>query len=315
MVRVPQGDIYIDRLVRMSQMCYYYTKSLNLAAKNVYLQSKPTPMLVLSTGSLYRYGLNRIFEFTKEAGYDAIEIVLNDIYDTRDGNYIKGLMKDYDLPVAAITMPVNNSPNKVHFAVELAEQLESDVVTLRPPLFTDFKFTQWFKNNLPKMQNETKTQIAVENVPAGRGFFLPQFSLRNIEDLKRFTHTSLDTSHLVTQKLHLLKVYEMIKRRLSYVHLSNWHKGDEHHMLDEGLLPLESFLTHLKRDGYDGPISIKLNLRAMGAGDNDAVRRNLQKCKKFYERYYVETQDISKESKVSEKEKKEKEKEKEEVEA
>lgn len=47
-------------------------------------------MISLHTSSLSKYGLNRIFEFARDAGFDGIEIAVdkND-YDTQNAEYIK----------------------------------------------------------------------------------------------------------------------------------------------------------------------------------------------------------------------------------
>ena len=64
-------------------------------------------MLILSTDSLKGYGLNRIFDFAKEAGYDGIELVLETrIYDTQNVDYINSLVKEYGVPVVAVPLPV-----------------------------------------------------------------------------------------------------------------------------------------------------------------------------------------------------------------
>ena len=82
-------------------------------------------------------------------------------------------------------------------------------------------------------------------------------------------------------------IYETLKTRLSYIHISNWHKNNEHWMITEGLLPLESFLTKLAKDGYQAPISLKMNLETCGDEDLKQIKSNLKKCKEFYEEYFL----------------------------
>ena len=65
-----------------------------------------------------------------------------------------------------------------------------------------------------------------------------------------------------------MRAYQSVKKHLTFIHLSNWHKNNEHWLLHEGLLPLESFLTKLAKDGYEGPISLKLNLENIGEGQS-----------------------------------------------
>jgi sugar phosphate isomerase/epimerase len=244
-------------------------------------------MLVLSSGTLYKYGLNRIFEFAKETGFDGVEVILNNVIDTRDADYLKQLKEYFGLPIAAFVTPQNNTPKKLAQALELAHALEVPRLIVRSPLFSEARLAHWFRTQLPKLQNDTSVQLCVENPKAGTSFFLPQFAVRSIEDLRRFAHISLDTSHLVSHRLLLLHVYKLINKRVSYIHLSNNFQGKEHWRLEEGDLPLQSFLTYLKQNGYDQPISLKLSLEAVEAGDTAKVKKRLAAAKEFYDRYFV----------------------------
>ena len=49
-------------------------------------------MLTLSTDSLKGYGLNRIFEFAKDADFDGIDLAVDPtVLDTQNSGYIKEL--------------------------------------------------------------------------------------------------------------------------------------------------------------------------------------------------------------------------------
>ncbi|MBP6085035.1 sugar phosphate isomerase/epimerase [Candidatus Gracilibacteria bacterium] len=247
-------------------------------------------MLCLTTGCLYKYGLNRIFEFTKDAGFEGIDVILNDIFDTRDPDYLLRLQEFFKLPIVSLSLPSDASPKRFQAALEIAEAGNIGLLNARAPLFTDIRYSQWFKNEIPKIQKRTKVKIAIENPPATTGFFLPQYSLRNIEDLRRFDYICLDTCHLASQKLPLLRVYKIIRKRLEFVYISNFHNGLSNQPLDEGEIPLESFLTHLRKDNFTKPICIKFNLEAMGAGDKNKVMENLRRAKSFYEEYFLKKQ-------------------------
>ena len=63
------------------------------------------PTLALSTGSLHNYGLNRVWGFAAEAGFDAIEVMIDAKWDTRQGAYLRSLVADFGLPIAALHTP------------------------------------------------------------------------------------------------------------------------------------------------------------------------------------------------------------------
>lgn len=46
-------------------------------------------MLLLSSQSFPRYGLERFFDFAKKAGYKGVEISVNANYDTQNVEYLK----------------------------------------------------------------------------------------------------------------------------------------------------------------------------------------------------------------------------------
>jgi len=62
-------------------------------------------MLGLSTGSLYTYGLDRVFGLAKEAGFDGIEVLVDRRWDTRQADYLRHLMDRHGLPVVSLHSP------------------------------------------------------------------------------------------------------------------------------------------------------------------------------------------------------------------
>jgi len=105
-------------------------------------------MLTLSSGSLYKYGLARIFAIAKEFDFEAIELVINpDCYDTYHEDYLRELINSTGIPIVGIATPVVTSKAKtIRNALTLAENLNIPNLIVRPPFFTDFRFTSWFKN-------------------------------------------------------------------------------------------------------------------------------------------------------------------------
>ena len=63
------------------------------------------PTLALSTGSLHTYGLNRAWGFAADAGFDAVEVMIDAKWDTRQPAYLRALMAEYGLPIAALHTP------------------------------------------------------------------------------------------------------------------------------------------------------------------------------------------------------------------
>jgi sugar phosphate isomerase/epimerase len=246
-------------------------------------------MIVLSTDSLKGYGLNRIFKLVKDAGWDGIDLYVDSHdFDTQDTDYVKELMDQYDLPVVSIQTSKNSTASGIMEAVEMAKALKTKVIVVQPPKMFNFKYTKWLTDEVPKIRQREEISIALENAPNETFLgFIPEHALNNLNELRKFKHAALDTTRVAQKKDDLIRVFNILRKYLVHVHVSNVKKGKGYALPDEGILPLESFLTKLKQEGYRGAISFKINPKFLQAGDNKKVLHHMADCKKFYEDYFV----------------------------
>lgn len=245
-------------------------------------------MIALHTSSLHKYGLGRIFDFAKEAGYDGIEVAVDkNNYDTQNAEYIKKLSQQYKLPIVALHTPANGNEKSVEHVIEMAVYLKCPVVVITPPKIMDFKFTHWLKKEVPRLRKKKHIQIALANA-GGKTFlgFLPERALNNITDLKKFGMIALDTTATHSKKSDLIRFYEHVKKLVVHIHLSNVRKHKEYSLPNEGILPLESFLKKLKDNKFDGAISVRVKPTELSAGDDEKVVKTLKKVKDFIEDYF-----------------------------
>lgn len=246
-------------------------------------------MIALHTNSLHKYGLNRIFEFAKEAGFDGIEIgVDKNDYDTQNAEYIKKLSDEFNLPIVALHSPENGSAASVQHVVEMAVYLKCPVVVITPPKLLDFKFTNWLKKKTPILRKKKHIHIALLNAPGKTVLgFLPDRAMNSISDMKKFGMAALDTSSAASKKWgNLMSVYGHLKKLIVHVHLSNINKHKEYSLPNEGVLPLESFLKKLKSNNYKGAISVRVRASQLHAGDDEKVIATLKKVKKFIDEFF-----------------------------
>ena len=112
-------------------------------------------MLLLSTSSLAGYGLHKMFQLVKEAGYDGIDLVVdNENYDSWDKEYLKKISKESGIRIISISAPSQKlNEEKVHELITLATELGAKIVTFSPPHISD-KNVKWFKNLLPTLKQE-----------------------------------------------------------------------------------------------------------------------------------------------------------------
>lgn len=246
-------------------------------------------MLALSTDSLKGYGLNRIFQMVKEAKYDGIDLAIDPKnYDTQNAEYIRSLVDETGLPVLGIQTPQVSSPKKIQEAVAMAKLLGTRVIVIQPPKIFDFKFIQWLKNEIPKIRQRENISIALENAPSQTFLgIIPEHAMGNIMDMKKFKHACIDTTRVAQKRDDLIRVYKALKKFLVHVHLSNVRAGRQYAALEKGILPIESFLTKLKQDGFPGSISLKINGKFLDAGDDQKVMKALTQEKLFFDTYFT----------------------------
>ncbi|MCC6643509.1 sugar phosphate isomerase/epimerase [Candidatus Peregrinibacteria bacterium] len=246
-------------------------------------------MLAICSESFRGYGLNRIFEFIKKSGFDGLDLTIDPKnFDSQDPSYIKELVDKYQIPVLAISTPITGSAKKIESAVDMAKTLGTKVIVIQPPRIFDFKYASWLKNEIPKIRQKENISIALENAPSETFLgIIPEHSMANVVDLKKFKHVCIDTTRVATRKDDLIRTYKALKPYLVHVHLSNVKNGVPYSTPESGILPIESFLTKLKQDGFPGTISIKINSKFLALGEDAKILKELKALKDFYDTYFT----------------------------
>ncbi len=276
-------------------------------------------MIALSTGSLYSYGMARVFELAAQAGYDGIEVLVDHRWDTRQPVYLRRLSADHGLPIVVVHSPfVIEAPGwpadqlgRLQHTVALAQEVGAPTVVThlpfrlhaivghwhayRPrhfflpmPLPRREPYYHFLRNGMAELEAETGITVAVENMPSKRflGLKINGYWFNSPVELESFPHLTLDTTHLGTWGLDPLEVYEQLRERVVHVHLSNYD-GREHRLPPDGHLSLAGLLRHLARDGYQGVVTVETDPDALDAGDEAkclaALRRALEFCRSHFE--------------------------------
>ncbi|MFA6917391.1 MAG: sugar phosphate isomerase/epimerase [Candidatus Gracilibacteria bacterium] len=261
-------------------------------------------MIILSTDSLRGYGLNRIFELAKAAGYDGIDVAIDfGLFDTCNGEYLAKLSEEHGIPIHAISAPMQVRSDRVKQIVDIAKQVKAKVVILQPPKILDFKMASWLKNEIPRLREKEFISIALENAPAETFLgFIPLHTMSNTEELRKFKHISLDVTRIGETRKDLMRAYALFKKYLVHVHLSNIYHGKKYAPPQEGIMPMESFLTKLKQDRYPGAISIKVSPKFLHVGEDGKVVESLKEIKKYYDKYYTKVEAVEKDESEAPKE-------------
>ena len=247
-------------------------------------------MFLLSTDSLRGYGLNRIFKFAKEIGFDGLEIALDlRQFDTQNAEYLNELKEEHGLPIRVVRTFPDSTIKQSSLAFDIARDVGAKTVVLEPPRLFDFKYKSWLKKQVPLLRKKYGFHVALKNGPSEYLWgVLPGRSMSSIPEMQNFKEVCLDVSNLYEKKLDLIRAYEILKPYLVHVHLSNVLRGKDHSLPEDGTMPVESFLTKLCKDKYEYDISLLVRPRLLDAGDDKLMVKNLEKTLKYMNRYWRE---------------------------
>ncbi len=265
-----------------------------------------TNQVLLSSGSLRNYGLDRVFEIAARCGYDGVELIVDERTDSVHGGYLRQLAERYSIPVPVVHAPFTflDPPGwekdelfRLVRSVRLAEEIQARSVVLHTPFYTDRAFIRWLKEDLEEFQEKNTVSILVENMPCYRkvggrlgkllsipdlaerdrqgfwklvpDFFLPRcFPLSGLEKMAQFPRIILDTTHLGTAGIDPVAAYDRLRNRIDHIHLSNYD-GREHLELRTGVLDLAAFLRHVAASGYRGGYCLEIMPEYFPADDEE----------------------------------------------
>ncbi len=245
--------------------------------------------VVFSTGSLHPFGLERVFGWAAEAGFDGVEIMMDDRWDTHQPAYLAGLVERHRLPILALHPPIYagawrlGREETLVRSARLARRVSCPLVVAHPPP-PGRPLRRWAQGPLAAAREEVT--VAVENMPAnGPGFFgVRRASCHLPEHLAGVGEVTLDTSHVGASGVDLLAAREVLAGQLRHVHLSDSNLvlgKDDHRLPGRGKLPLVPFLAALAADGYPGAVSLELKPWPLGTPDPKVILERMRAALDF----------------------------------
>jgi sugar phosphate isomerase/epimerase len=247
--------------------------------------------VVFSTGSLYPFGLERVYAWISEAGYDGVEIMLDERWDTHQEDYLRDLVERHGVPILALHPPLRRGawglgPEETLVRVaRLASRMEVPVVVAHPPP-PGRPLERWKAGPLREAR-EQGVVVAVENMPQSRSagmFNVRRKSCYSPEHLASVGQVTLDTSHAGASRVDILRAHSVLAAQLRHIHLSdsNLEVGrDEHRLPGKGRLPLKPFLAALGASGYPGAVSLELKPWPLGTPDPGPILERMRAALRF----------------------------------
>jgi sugar phosphate isomerase/epimerase len=233
-----------------------------------------------------------------------VELVATPEVLLRGGSYVHRLSVEYGLPVLSLHPPVlffypwYSFQKLVSRLVDLAQETGCPIVVLHTPIKAKDLSQGEGRRYVEAVKEHRQSQgvrIAVEN----RAFFFEEdkeCALSDLRELRAFADEHdlglvLDTAHAGTSTYRLMEAYAIFSTRLVNVHLSDirylpplldspyLHTYIKHHQIPgNGWLPLAEFVQVLRRDSYDGPLTLEISPVALGWWWPSRAKDNLKRC-------------------------------------
>ena len=252
--------------------------------------------VILSTGSLYLYSLPEVFQIAKNACFDGIEMLIGGSNCNIEARSIQELSDEYEVPILSLHSPFvicdgwGGFWDRIWRSVAMAMELSIPLVNFHPPAgfiprhhLNDglSRHVKYYKD----MLKDSDTLLTIENLPTIKAFrrllvnrYFPCV-INNMYQIAEFAAdndlmVTLDTTHIGTTGVDLLEAYAVFKDRIANIHLSDYDGRSEHLLPGKGYLPLKKLLTQIKRDGYNGLITLETSPVAMEHEDRAKVLQN-----------------------------------------
>lgn len=259
-------------------------------------QEKWNPLFLVSSDSFSNCGLDLIFELTKEAGFDWIDLAIWKNFDARNTDYVKKTSKKHDLPIKIIQVSENVNQKELNKALDLCEATGADTININAPKFFNMKAYNFLTENLENYKKENKhINFSIINPEDSNLFALPipKYRFTNIvEIIKKFwCYLGLDISNFdvevlendFTRKLssfvpYVTTIYFSDKNRVGDWHLIPW----------EWTLKLDSFLKKVKQIGFHRYFSSKISITKSDLSDYEKLTTILKKIRNYYKEHFEE---------------------------
>ncbi len=252
------------------------------------------PMLLLHSQSFPHYGLDRFFEFAKKAGFDGVEIAITDNFDTQNVEYLKRLEGRYGVPIKSFSMPQNLEEKVFEAFQKTVKEFPNTILNLSMPQSFAFRYKKWMENVVPKLAAKYDLKVNYRNVIFQMSFgIIPDRIGNSLYTLRETGRICLDLSALWSSKQEIMRTIDFLGESLKSVYLSNVHKSVPYSRLETGVLPIESFLTKLSKQQFQGHFILKLSPKSLHEGEDENLLQALKESKEFFEKYFEGKTDAS----------------------
>jgi sugar phosphate isomerase/epimerase len=230
----------------------------------------------LSSGSLFTLPLHRAFELSAEAGFDGVELIINQ--DFQRVNPVKVVRSLQEIaPINSIHAPFmpldgwGGPIQSLFHSIDLAAETGIPLVNFHPPSWMGLEIGFWrWLYRIGDFQKQIgldgEVLVTLENMPWVGDFKMNPNILSSTRDMIRFIqehnlYLTFDTTHMGSGKANFINDFYLFYEsgRIRNIHFSDYGFGREHLIPGHGRLPLTRFLNHLKNTDYQGAVTLEVS--------------------------------------------------------
>jgi len=246
--------------------------------------------ICLSTGSLFKLQLAKIFHIAKWAGFDGLELLIcpriSKPYDLEEALKLSWEV----LPVKGVHVPFfrfskwRGKISSLKKAITWARVLGASVVTFHPPSWLNLEFLFWLwmfrKKNFDK-ETGGFVHLSIEIMPVENpknkfsGYFWNDPLILKAFAKKKGLSLTLDTTHMATRNRNLIPFFLSLYEEglVKNIHLSDFNPPNQHLFPGKGNLPMMRFFNLLKHLNYRELLTIEVTPKELPENENEIVEK------------------------------------------
>ena len=229
------------------------------------------------TTMFQKLAIGDILPSFKKSGVNGIELLISFNTSDEDLIQIKKIIGKYGLPVMSIHQSLKSFFNidfsEIERLCDIANTFSAKVVVLHTEALGKRLFDNNFTDNLKALQKKYQVIFGLENVPKSPLSRRNSFVWKGDEFASVIKNANLnitlDTTHFGQVGEDICKFYLENQERIVNIHISDYRKDwintvlslekGTHLSLGKGELPINKFLTLLKKTKYKGLITMEIN--------------------------------------------------------
>ena len=229
----------------------------------------------ISTGTLFIFPPEKIFDMASEVGFDGVEVVINRDFETKRSRKLLQKLAE-TLPVLSIHAPFlpmdgwDGPIDGLKKSVEIAAECGVGLVNFHPPSWAALQFGYWrWLYKIQDFQKEIggdQVTVTLENMPWTGKYAINAYILSETQKMIDFLNErnlflTFDCTHMGSKRANFINDFYLYYNsgRIRNIHFSDYGHGREHLLPGHGILPLTRFLNHLRNTSYDKTLTLELS--------------------------------------------------------